>query len=69
MEVFLGRVSVGMSIKPPVHIVAINIMKRVHIPLAPLDIESSNVGGIDPIEKLNVELSRRHDIIIVRCLN
>jgi len=69
MEVPLGRVSIGMSIEPPIHIIVIDIMKRVHIPLAPLDIESSNVGGIDPIEKLNVELSRRHDIIIVRCLN
>jgi len=62
----LVRVRGRMPIEPPVHSIRINVVKRVHVQFAPLDVESCIGRGTNPIGKLDVKLRRRDDIIIVR---
>lgn len=54
----LRRVGVRMTIEPPVHAGSIDVVKRVPVQFAPLDIDPGGVGGAEPVGELDVEFGR-----------
>jgi hypothetical protein len=66
MEVSLGGVRIRMAIESPVEARSINVVKRIHPQLAPLNIESSGVGVTKSVRKGDLEFRRCDDVIVCR---
>ena len=62
----LGRVCVQVAIEPPVDVVAIDVMERIHPEFAPLDLEPSALGIGEPIAETDPQF-RGSDGVVVRC--
>ena len=65
----LRGVCIRVPIDPPVDVVAIDGVKRIHPQFTPLDIESSAVGVTKAVTEPDPEFCRRDDVIVRRGLN
>ena len=68
MKVALGRMCVRVTVESPVDIRTIDVVKRIHSPFTPLDIESRGVSVSEAIGETDLQFRRCDDVIVRYCI-
>jgi hypothetical protein len=68
MKAALGRACIRVTIESPVDIRAIDVVKRIHSPFAPLDIESRGVSVSEAVGETDLQFRGCDDVIVRYCI-
>ncbi len=58
-----------MPIEPPVHVVAVDVVKRIRVQFTPLDVEPGSICITNSVGEVDTEFSLRDDVVVRRFLS